>query len=102
VKLYVAGPMTGILGMNFPAFYQAAAALLACGYEVVNPADAGQGEGTWLDYMRRDITDLLTCDGIALLPGWASSKGAFLEVTIFKALGLPVRRLDEWLEVTTS
>lgn len=90
--------MTGIEGMNFPAFHAAAAALLACGYEVVNPADHGEGEYTWVEYMRRDITDLLTCDGIALLPGWEQSKGAFLEVTICKYLGLPYHSVEWWIE----
>ncbi len=98
MKLYIAGPMTGIEHMNFPAFMEAEKKLQAMGFETMNPARHGAGEGTWSDYMRRDITDLLTCDGVATLNSWNESKGATLEVQIAETLEMPVAHISEWLD----
>ena len=38
-RLYLAGPMTGIEDLNFPAFHAEAARLRALGYTVINPAE---------------------------------------------------------------
>jgi len=47
------------------------------GYHVENPADQGLIDGfEWADYLRLDLTKLITCQAIALLPGWDKSKGA--------------------------
>lgn len=98
-RLYVAGPMTGLPEFNFPAFYGAEKTLIDAGFEVANPARHGAGSpgATWADYMRRDITDLLTCDGVAVLTGWGESRGAALEVHIARSLDLPVRPVEAWL-----
>ena len=69
----------------------------AAGYEVENPAEPGQVEGwTWEDYMRRGLAQLLTCDGVALLPGWTESKGACIEADIASLLGMRLWAVDEW------
>lgn len=100
MKLYIAGPMTGLPDFNFPAFNAAELALQAAGFETANPARHGAGEPglEWADYMRRDIPDLLTCDGVALLPDWHRSRGACLEVRIADDLGMPTAALRVWLE----
>jgi len=99
MRLYIAGPMTGLPEFNIPAFNAAEAALNAAGFETRNPARHGAGEPglEWSDYMRRDIPDLLECDAVALLPGWGASRGATLEVHIAETLGMPVGPLAEWL-----
>lgn len=99
MKLYVTGPMTGIEDMNFPAFREAAKRLREAGYEVMDPADNGAGEPgmTWADYVRRDLQDMLTCDALAVLPGWKNSKGACLEVHIALELGWEVHDFHYWL-----
>lgn len=87
--LYIAGPMTGLPDLNFPAFHAKAADLTALGFEVVNPAEINPDQQLpWLECMRRDIAALVYCDGIHLLPGWRWSKGATLEYFIAKRLGL--------------
>src|SRR5579884_3312460 len=92
-RVYIAGPMTGLPDYNFPAFHAAAKVLRDEGYDVVNPAEiAMEGDcATWYDCMRRDIPELLKCDGVFVLPGWAESKGARLEVLIAVKLGMWVR-----------
>ncbi|KDR25445.1 DUF4406 domain-containing protein [Caballeronia zhejiangensis] len=91
MKLYIAGPMSNLPELNFPAFYAEAARLRALGFEIVNPAEVDVGPNpTWLSCMRADIKVLVDCDGIALLPGWEKSPGATLEHTIARGLGLRV------------
>lgn len=98
-RIYVAGPMRGRERYNFPAFDAARDALEADGWEVVSPADIDRRYGfdpatlpadhDWngmpegMDYevcMSRDLLALMTCDAIALLPGWNNSVGARREL----------------------
>ncbi|MEI5998254.1 DUF4406 domain-containing protein [Paraburkholderia bengalensis] len=91
MKLYVSGPMTGLPGLNKPAFHVEAARLRAMGFEVENPANVELGpNAVWLDYMRADLKLLMDCDGIVLLPGWEKSRGAAVEHGLARSLGLQV------------
>ncbi|QYC55130.1 hypothetical protein SEA_BOILGATE_50 [Mycobacterium phage Boilgate] len=90
--LYIAGPMTGLADFNRPAFRVMADRLRRKGYRVVNPAEL-PGEtlnNPWDWYMRRDLAELVKCDGIVLLPGWEQSKGARLEHHVAVTLGMTV------------
>lgn len=79
-RVYIAGPMSGLPQLNFPAFYAEAARLRALGHDVVNPAEINPDHGTpWATCMRADIAELVTCDAVSLLPGWENSMGARLE-----------------------
>jgi hypothetical protein len=98
--VYIAGPMTGLPEFNYPAFRAAAAELRALGYDTEDPSDNEakvKADPTWADYMRLGLTQMLTCEGIALLPGWESSRGASLEVHVARALGMEVADLGDWL-----
>lgn len=99
MKLYVAGPMTGLPEFNLPAFAEATARLNAKGYEAINPGRRGGTiEGyVWSDYLRLGLADLVTCEGVALLDGWSGSKGARLEVHVADELGMRVGLLGSWL-----
>lgn len=113
MRVYLAGPMTGLPKFNFPMFDLAAADLRAHGFDVQSPAemddpetraaalaspDGAPGTGssngeTWGDFLARDVK--LLADGgieaIVCLPGWQGSRGARLETFIAAALhGLPV------------
>lgn len=92
MKLYLAGPMTGLPDLNFPAFHAEAARLRALGHVVINPAEINSDPNAkWLDCMRADIAQLVTCDSIAMLDGWTASRGARLEHHIGLELGLQPR-----------
>lgn len=92
MKLYLAGPMSGLPEFNFPAFHAGAAALRQMGHAVLNPAelDGGDTSGTWEGYMRRDLALLLECEAVAVLPGWEKSRGAMLEVHVARSLAMSV------------
>lgn len=104
VTLYVAGPMTGLVDFNYPAFNTAAQQLRNAGYAVLNPVDSkaenttGESQ-TWEWYLRRALRMVTRADGIALLPGWEGSRGARLEVEVARELGMWTRDLPEWLAV---
>jgi hypothetical protein len=116
MKIYLAGPMTGIPHFNYPAFNSAASALRFEGREVFNPAehdikvfgkDISNPEGcaatATKDHgfdrraaLKADLSWI--CDqaeAIALLPGWENSSGANAERALAVALGLEVMNLRD-------
>lgn len=105
MRVYVAGPMTGLPDYNFPAFDRAAAHLRALGHTVFNPAENDRDNGfdaTGLagheaaehgfnlrETLKQDLSWI--CDhaeALAVLPGWHRSKGALTETALATALGL--------------
>ncbi len=90
-KIYIAGPMSGLVDFNFPAFHKMAASFRAKGFEVVNPAEINEDiSASWVSCLRADIRELVTCDAIVMLAGWEKSKGATLEKHIADQLGMEV------------
>lgn len=113
MRVYIAGPMTGIPQFNFPAFDKLAKELRAVGFDVVSPAemddpetrkaalaspDGAPGTGSangesFGDFLARDLKLIADggIEGIIVLPGWENSKGSRLETFVAAAiLGLPV------------
>ena len=112
--LYIAGPMSGLPQFNFPAFYEAQKAVEALGFDAINPAEldppevqeaawaspdgslsGGQvGGHTWGELLARDVKSIADgSDGVVLLPGWQTSKGARLERMVAQICSLPVYEL---------
>lgn len=92
MKLYLAGPMSGLPDFNYPTFDRYARLLREKDFEVFNPAEAHNGE-TGLPlakYFETDLPEVCRADGIAVLPGWRESKGATIEVDLARHLGKPV------------
>ncbi len=90
-RIYIAGPMTGLPALNYPAFYAVADRLRALGYQVENPADSHPPAcGSWEGWMRLGIAQMLTCDAVATLPGWVRSRGACVEVGLAQQLAMPI------------
>lgn len=114
MKLYIAGPMTGIAEFNYPEFRRVGEELSAVGYEVLNPvmidsehADeivnrmnclwCSNGERhDWQWYMRRAIKMVADAQGLATLTGWEKSRGARIEVSLASALEMPIASAVSW------
>lgn len=91
-KVYISGSITK--DSDYRAHFRTAEEKLwEMGMKVFNPAKfEADPNKTWEDYMRKDITELMTCRAIYLLKGWRKSKGARLEYRIAKALGMIIMR----------
>lgn len=95
-RIYIAGPMSGLPELNFPAFHAAAKALREQGHHVENPAEINADpKAQWLDCMRTDIARLVTCDAVLMLPGWQNSRGALVEHGLAVGLGLEVMSMRD-------
>lgn len=100
-KIYVSGPMASMPDDNRAAFMQAAVQLRSWGFDVFNPHEFeyngdGMPELLWHEYLRKDLQQLLACDGVCLLPGWQGSRGAMLERYVAACVGLDVREFEGW------
>ncbi len=96
-RLYVCGPMTGLPELNFGSFNRATELLRLSGYEVVNPVEVNPDPSVgWLACMRQDIRELVTCDGVAWLPGCKRSRGAQIELRLAVSLGMRVWPAHMW------
>lgn len=90
-RIYIAGPMTGLPELNYPAFNREAARLRSLGFEVLNPAENPEPPcGTWQGYMRMAVAQLVQCEAVALLYGWQNSPGACVEYWLAWTLGLDI------------
>lgn len=94
MKIYLSGPMSGLPDFGYPIFNNHATRLRNDGHEVINPADNFDGRTDHPAgrpaYMRLDIQHVLDSEAVAVLPGWESSAGARLEVSVARELGLAI------------
>lgn len=88
-RIYISGPMTGLPDFNYPAFHREAARLRALGYHVESPAE-NPPQADWSGYMQQALKQMLACDAVAFLPGWAESRGALLERYVAGQVGLAI------------
>lgn len=99
MRIYIAGPMTGLPDFNRPTFYAAEDTLLSLGHDPINPADVQLADGaSWLDYMRQTTRLLTEADAVCVLPGWTTSLGAQIEAEWAHSVGIPVKTLNQWKE----
>ena len=90
-RIYIAGPMSGLPELNYPAFHSMAEKLRNRGHQVENPAENPiPACGTWEGYMRLALAQLLTCETIVLLHGWGDSRGAKIEYRLAGDLGIRI------------
>lgn len=114
MKVYLAGPMSGIPQFNFPEFFRVAKLLRESGYEVVSPAEEDYKHGvgqvaeksidgdptklaeSWGTILARDVRLIADdgIEGIVFLPGWEKSRGARLEASVGLLCGLKFYRWD--------
>lgn len=92
MRLYVAGPMTNLPELNYPAFNATCERLAKQGHEVYNPATTFNGAYLDLPYdiwLREAIRLVSMVNAIVLLDRWWVSKGALTEIHIGLSLGMP-------------
>lgn len=120
---YIAGPMRGLPGYNYPAFHEATKRLREVGWNVISPAEldieadnenfeAHSMEQQVLHdtasnarrFARRDLrilTDVLKSengDAVVVLPGHEKSVGARAETAVAKWVFLPIYTVEEAIE----
>lgn len=98
VKVYLAGPMSGLPEYNYPAFFHAAELLRERGLIVENPAEHAQRnpQPSWNGYMRQALKLMLDCEQLFLLPGWGRSVGAVIEHDLANELEMPIHYPEDW------
>lgn len=93
-RTYIAGPMTLFKEQdwNRAAFADMAKRLRDAGIDTINPHELHDADENvpWHHYMRRDLTELMKCTRVVLLPDWDRSRGARLEYNVATALGMHV------------
>lgn len=89
MKVYISGPITGIDGLNRPAFDAVATALRRLGYVPLNPHDVGDVDQSWAWNMRRLIVLMMQADCLVQLPGFTKSAGAVVENNLAAGLRIP-------------
>jgi hypothetical protein len=99
ISIYISGPMTGYLNLNYPAFFEAEQRWRERGWVVVNPArinpknstnsamthEEARSAGIWAD-----LKGVHETDALAVMADWHKSIGARAEVYTAYCLGHPV------------
>lgn len=101
-KIYISGQITGLPKSEYEAlFNDAEKKLRTQGYDVVtplrvkiDPAEIDPKKHTdneiWKAHLKADITELIRCHAVYMLPNWERSEGATLEHAIAKGLDISV------------
>lgn len=94
---YISGPISKIPGGNKDAFKHAQILLEHREYEVLNPheicqelreRDFANAEDFWQACMKACIKSMMDADICVLLPGWTDSRGATMEASVCRDLGI--------------
>ncbi|WP_074953983.1 DUF4406 domain-containing protein [Alicyclobacillus macrosporangiidus] len=90
MRVYLCGPMSGLPNLNREQFLAAANDLRDLGLDVYNPAEQRAPEDPWALYMRQNIRELMSCQAVALLPGWEFSRGARIKTFLATTVDIPL------------
>lgn len=90
--IYISGKISGLpISEVISKFQRACAKVKRFGLEPKNPLDNGlPWDAAWEDQMGKDISILLRCDAIYLLPDYLESDGAKIELAVAKQCQMPV------------
>lgn len=96
-RIYISGPVTGMVDGNRAAFSRVEKEVFAAGFDAENPRRNKlpgyfdieiDCEELWQFQMKRAVKQLMDCDTIVMLNGWENSKGATIELWLSLMLGL--------------
>lgn len=94
MKVYISGPITGHEDTADERFEAGEAVVREMGHEPLNPMKLDfpsvNGAPEWKDYMKRDLAELMDCDGIYMLKRWRESKGARVEFAVAAQMNLKI------------
>lgn len=109
LRVFLAGPMTGMPEHNIPEFMRVASILRAMGHQVTTPIEVNElvdreqaDKPTYRTLLARDLELIAgtTVDVLVLLDGWEQSHGARLEVEMAHELEKSVYELDDFIVMT--
>ena len=84
--IYISGKIGSLPDKNIPKFQEAENFIESFEeYMAINPHKIHKGDTSnfsWSDFMKDDLQELITCDGIAMLDDWKTSPGARLELLV--------------------
>lgn len=86
MKVYIAGPMSGLPNYNRTEFNVTEEILKKEGFTVMNPACLPSGFGDH-EYMDICMAMIRSCEAIYMLPRWSNSLGAKAEYALAVKLG---------------
>ena len=95
-RIYIAGKISDIdLEVAKLKFHSYSQKILNNNTIVINPFVTNsklikKGNGTWEQYMKNDIRELIKCDEAHFLPCWKESKGAKIEHQLCLDLGIKI------------
>lgn len=100
MRLYICGPISSNPDYK-QEFKFVEESLVEAGHTVCNPAALPFPEGTkWEEFMKKDLIEMLQCDGVAIVHTNVPSKGQALEMLIANQLGIPCRDFETYLGVS--
>ncbi len=97
MKVYIAGPMTGIKNFNRETFILMAGELERRKYKPLHTAYMPVGL-PYEEYMEKSFELIDRADAVYLLPNWYASKGAVREIYFAHRNGLPITESLQMLE----
>jgi hypothetical protein len=93
--------MAGFNQHNYPVFNAEAKRLRALGYMIINPAEINPLVLTDIyteecyKYLKKDLNMILNnADALLVMPGWEFSYGCNAEVSLAKAIKLPIYNIN--------
>ncbi|MGU5756794.1 DUF4406 domain-containing protein [Aeromonas caviae] len=92
--VYIAGPRSGVLEYNTPAFNDEALNQQQKGHVVLNPATLPDGL-TQQQYMQLCCPMVMMADEVIMLPAWIDSQRATAEFNLAMECGKVIRQAED-------
>ena len=99
---YLAGPMSGIPGANYPLFSSTTKGLRSRGLRIITPSENFMGRREGIPrpaFLRRDYHNILQrANAMLFLPDWALSEGATGEFLLARSIDYPMFQIPRGMD----